>query len=198
MWVQILRQQQIEKGGVARVYRAGDWVDVSKQLALRLISDGTARVPPTEIKPLLKECGIVLRDGTMPAYLEAYGLPHMAGVPQLAYENTLILSGPIRAELVPVGFHLLGAWEAAVPLVSYETLACDVGTEAERRDTAAVIRDLRVPLYDTRALFLRRCETCERLLEVWGQQRGDERLGFLRALYQVKPLICALPITWMA
>lgn len=107
---------------------------------------------------------------------------------------------PLRLELVPVGFNFLHHWHVAAPLYDYNTLAFQHGTIEERLATTAAIGDLRVPLYETRALFLRRCDETNALLAAWALEReggGDERLAFQRALWTVKPLILPLPITWI-
>jgi len=96
-------------------------------------------------------------------------------------------------------FKLLQRWQVAIPLWNYETLAAQVGTEEERERTKAVIRDLRVPLRDTRLVFMRRCAQTRELTNVWREEltnSTDERLAFLRALYRIKPVICDLPASW--
>jgi len=100
--------------------------------------------------------------------------------------------------MIPVGVSLLDKWQVAAPLWDYEKLACHVANEPAREATKAIIHDLRVPLYDTSLIFVKRCGDTERLIEAWDWSAdGDEdRLAFLRALYEVKPLILALPITW--
>jgi len=80
-------------------------------------------------------------------------------------------------------------------------LAQDVGTPAERKRTAKLTLDLRIPLYEPGLLFIRSSEAGLALLETWRAecQRGDdERLAFLRALHIVKPKFCALPRSWLA
>lgn len=137
-------------------------------------------------------------------HLETMGLPWIAGEPRLAYAQTLIWdpAARLRIDLIPAGFHLITAfgWEVAVPIYSYDELARDIGGDAEREQTALVVRDLRVPVYDPRVLFLRACQGSETLLAAWATERtgGDDRLSFLRALYRTKPLVCALPTTWIA
>lgn len=107
---------------------------------------------------------------------------------------------PLRLELLPAGFRFLDHWHVAAPLYDYNTLAFQHGTLEERTRTMALIGDLRVPLYETRALFLRQCPEVDALLEAWAYEREDgtdERLAFHRALWRVKPLILPLPITWI-
>ena len=120
----------------------------------------------------------------------------------LPWERTLFLDpaiGRVPWEQIPRGLDFLATWEAAAPVWSYETLAADVATGAERERTEALIGDLRVPLYEVGLLFVRRCEAGEQLLEAWERERagGHGQLAFLRALYEVKPLFCALPRSWL-
>ena len=119
----------------------------------------------------------------------------------LPWERTLFLDpaiGRVPWEQIPRGLDFLATWEAAAPVWSYETLAADVATGAERERTEALIGDLRVPLYEVGLLFVRRCERGQALLDAWRVEgSGDARLAFLRALYEVKPLFCALPRSWL-
>ena len=80
----------------------------------------------------------------------------------------------------------------------YDELASRFGSNEERDRTEEIIHDLRVMVYDPRCLFIKRCTDTEHLIEMWAAERGQgsHKLAFLRALYIVKPLICALPISW--
>jgi len=107
--------------------------------------------------------------------------------------------------LIPAGMHFLERWDVAAPLWRYGVLAKDQGTPSDQKRTEAVIRDLRVLLYAHELLFVRDSPDGRRFLETWRAECGDgngtgsdERLAFLRALYLVKPLFCALPRSWLA
>jgi hypothetical protein len=125
----------------------------------------------------------------------------------LPWENTLFVAPEtcVPSDLLSVGFNLLDRWDVAAPLWRYGVLAKDQGTPADRKRTEAVIRDLRVLLYAHELLFVRDSPDGRRFIETWRAEcgdgngtGGDERLAFLRALYQVKPLFCALPRSWLA
>jgi hypothetical protein len=143
------------------------------------------------------------------AKVQVFTLPDDAGIvdttqgdPRVIHPRTLLLDPAVRLrrELIPVGLSFLHIWHIAAPLYDYNTLAFQHGTLEERQKTAEQIRDLRVPLYETRALFLRQCAETDALLAAWAREReggGDERLAFHRALWEVKPLILPLPITWI-
>lgn len=121
----------------------------------------------------------------------------------LPYARTLLWDGKahLRLDLIPIGFHRLAkGWQIAAPLYSYGRLARDLGDDADRQRTREVIHDLRVPVYETGLMYIYRCEDTERLIEAWRDERtdgGDTRLAFMRALYRAKPVMCALPTTWI-
>lgn len=204
MWVQLQTVMSIEQHGVTVHYKPGDWVDVGRQAALRWISEGRA-ISPRPIHELIPSgSGIVTVGLPEPSInqLDSLGLDvQRKRHAELLYPRTLLLRGgaEFRTMLFPVGFNLLSTWQLAVPLLAYDTLAAQLSTDEDRDLTRAVIRDLRVPVYDTRLLFVRKCADTIKLINLWDteMQRGpDERLAFMRALYQVKPTICALPVSW--
>jgi len=154
--------------------------------------------------------GLVLRasDGTATLRAKKADLPCLVTDSwDLPYSRTLFTAPGtiIPWDLLPAGMHFLARWDVAAPLWRYGVLAQDVGTITERERTEAVIRDLRVLLYAHELLFVRNSPDGARFLETWradcASTNGDapeERLAFLRALYLVKPLFCALPRSWLA
>jgi hypothetical protein len=126
----------------------------------------------------------------------------VADAPDVPFEKTLIVEPGTRVpwDLAPAAWHFLERWDAAVPLWQYQMTADDVGTPEERKATAEVIRDLRVPLHSVELLFVRRNEAGIALVNAWKAELTDgaeKRLAFLRALYRVKPRVCVLPTTWL-
>lgn len=197
-WVQLLREVGISEQGKRKTYRRGDWVQVGNSQALEWLANGTAMMPKIELAALTEGCGVVPWGGAM----KVPGLLNTPSeTPTLVYPKTFLWGGGIklRTELIPTGMHLLDKWELAAPLFSYTQLANEIDTDAARARTKEIIHDLRVPYYEPRALFVRKCPACERLLNVWQeeQQHGGLVLAFLRAVYIVKPIICALPISWI-
>lgn len=196
-WVQLLRSQQIEKQGVSRTYYPGDWVEVGKQTAQRWIIDGAARSAQPQKLVSLDGCGVVSLSGKAG---EGYNVPvETLDAPSLPFARTLIACTKVRPELLSVGFGLLSTWEVACPLWDYEQLAIHIGSTKARERTQVLIGDLRVPVYESRIVWVKRCRAGEALVDAWNVEResgDDDRLCFLRALWQVKPLICATPTTW--
>ena len=201
MWIQLLQPKTIEKSGKSQRYNPGDWVDVGKHVALLWLSDSSAQIPEMADSGFdMSGAGILtdhkellctrLKD-------EAKRIEILEGAPCLPFEKTILMDSalPLRASLIPVGISMLETWEIAVPLMDYKIMAINLGTDTEREQTKAVIRDLRVPVYDTRLMFVKRTQDTERLIDNW-RNAGKSPLAFLRELYKIKPFILALPCTW--
>lgn len=206
IYVQLLQAKQLD----GRVYRPGDWVEVGKQAAVKWIAEGAARLAGPMRLDVDEKSGILARGavGEVRARLDRIGYAGglqavpVDGLVTLPWQRTLIWNADVRLriELLGAGFGLLERWEVAVPLLSAQGLASEVGDEADRALTAEIVHDLRVPVYQSGAMFVKRTVATEELLAAWQGQRArgqDERLAFLRALYQVKPLVLALPATWI-
>jgi len=215
VWVQLKTVKNLEVGGKMRTYRPGDWVDVGKQLGLRWISQGDAWIPKLDVAEFMDttDTGIFcvpaegVSENAAEAALSAYAqqlsvVVGGAGHDVLRWPKTMLWDGQVslRPELLPIGFHLLDTWQVACPLCSYEALAGDVGTDEDKARTQALIHDLRVPLYHPGLVFVQRCTETQYLIDVWQEERvesGDRFHSFLRALYRAKPLILALPVSWL-
>ncbi len=146
--------------------------------------------------------GLLLRqeNATIAKQAKRAGLAVTVGEPSIAYERTLIVGAGVNVPwpLLDAAWDWLERWDCAAPLWRYGVLAQNVGGPSERERTEVITRDLRIPLYATELLFVRQSEATEQLLTVWQAEDGDERLAFLRALYQVKPLFLALPRSWLS
>ncbi len=211
MLVQLLSAKHLDVDGKARTYYPGDYVDVGRQTALAWIARGEATTAemraglPADVE-LEPDCGIYVT-GEHPQLTKA--LRPFAGIQarslvgaSIAHARALVLTPPavVRPDHLLVGFGYLSRWEVVVPLRDGYPTADTVGSHEERELTASAIRDLRVPLYDSRVLFVRQSVGADRLLTLWRDERRqgqDEGLAFLRALYQAKPLVLALPPTWV-
>lgn len=211
MWIKLLVTKVIERQGKMVRFRPGDWVDVGRQYAMTLVASGEATIPSRERANLLlpHKAGILCWSVPPGHFSETFKeieiktIGDAVGSDILRFRHSLVCDpGAIaRTDLIAVGFNLLAHWQIAVPLESYELLAAHLGNKHEQEATQKIVRDLRVPVYDTRVIFVRRCEDTAALFDLWFQEKrnlpgGDVRLAFLRALYQTKPLICALPVNW--
>ena len=213
MWVRLNCNQNIVTKGKMHQYKKGDWVDVGRQWAQQWIAGGIASaldLTAADGKPLEPTAGILVCGSinqetqdqiTTATHLQFAFIPDGTAQNWLPFTETLIYkpSFVLRLDLLITGFNLLKKWQVVIPLWDYETLASGVGTEQDREATKAIVRDLRVPLRDTRLIFARRCSDTRKLMQLWraGCVPGaDERLAWMRAMYTVKPLVCDLPASW--
>ena len=210
VWVQLKTPKVVFEGGTGTRYLAGDWVETGKMQAKQWLADGSAIVPRSDIKKEiiadLDNCGIVVYEGNASQVCKIVqkhfpNLTVCGSDLRLKFPQTLLYdsSCPLRLDLSVVGFHrLTTGWQIAAPLWNYKQLARDVGNDEERARTKRIIHDLRVPLYDTRLVYVRRCPQTQAFLELWKSERlqGDDKLAFMRALYQSRLTMCALPTTW--
>lgn len=198
-WVQLKTSKTVEVRGEPVQKYPGDWVEVGRQTATDWVARGIAwSAKLSDIMPT--GCGIAARGGAPEDnYL---GLPVTNRADRLPYPRTLLWDATnlkLRTNILPIGFKLLDNWQVVAPLFDYDMLACNVGSEEDRERTKAVIHDLRIPMYDTRMIFMRRSGDTQQLLSLWEQERhggSDPKLAFLRALYQIRPVICAQPTSW--
>lgn len=200
MWVRLKVIKQIPVQGRPTPHYPGEWVEVGKQLAKKWLLVGDADRPDMPDIKAFPGAGVIVKGSAGQAAAMFTGLEIAEGErPELAFRLTMFWDTSVKfqPENLAAGFKMLERWEVAVPLLDYSTLARDIGTEEERARSEAVIRDLRVLVYDPRLIFLRRGEGAERLLRAWRAEAGEPRLAFLRALYQTKPLVQALPADWI-
>ncbi len=94
------------------------------------------------------------------------------------------------------GFKWLGRWDVIVPFRPYKELAQDLveaGEESERLKEK--IGDLRVPVFDSRLIFIKPGPESKRLWRVYQEEKKswDQRIAFMVAVWETKPLIKPLP-----
>lgn len=206
IWIRARTILHVEVDGKTQQIHPGDWVKVGKHQARQWLATNQCDIPKIGILKAvqsLDDCAVSLRgeisQGIRDELERRYpGLDVTAGL-ELTDSRNLLWDTTVALlpELALVGFGLLSkGWQLAVPLVDYELLAEAIGSEDERAKTEAIIHDLRVPVYETGVIFARRCPQTRRLLETW-QAEGGGKLAFLRALHQVRPVVLALPCSWV-
>lgn len=92
------------------------------------------------------------------------------------------------------------AWEMAAMLDSQSRIAQDIGTAADKARTLEVLGDLRLPVYETGSLWVRRTEMTEEVLRLWCAEvdaGANEQHAFLRTIYTRRVLLCTLPADWI-
>jgi hypothetical protein len=207
-WVRLKGIKYVEIQGKQHTFHKGDWVEVGQQTAMAWVAEDMAEIPDVQQfgTLLTNDAGVfAVSAGQVESNVLGVAESRLAfrwgAVRELPWTHTLLWEpgAKLRPEILPAGFDHLKTWQIGTPLWDAVQLACNVGSEAERERTQRVIRDLRVPLYDQRLVFVRRCGDTEEFLYVWEEERaagGDEKLAFLRALYRQKPLVLALPTWW--
>jgi len=209
VWVQLISTKGVEKAGHLVTYRPGDWCDVGKQTALEWVSDGSARaVDPVALNVFASGTGVFVR-GSVERVSILLGPYAKRGEitdepPIVHFDKTLVLKptgAHPRLDTLGTAWRLLDqGWEAVIPLLDYNQLASNYGTVEERELTAKYVHDLRIPMYDPRVIFVRRCPAGEALIAEFYEEMhrgGEEPLALLRALHRVKPMVLATPRTWV-
>ena len=195
----------------------GDWVKVGRHLALQWIASGEASIPGLEDAEAmagdLEACMMLIRGSleiakTVTRKYWKLSVEEWTGA--LPRERNLIWK-PDELMLSPdqavVGFSRVeklrseyAAWDVAAMLHGDKAMASHFGSVEEREKTRAVIGDLRIPVYNTAALWVRKSEKTKKLLSAWWrevQAGASERHAFLRALYASPVYICTLPSGWV-
>lgn len=211
--IRLLTIKHISIGGQLKTFHPGDWVKVGRHTARAWIASGEADYPGLDrveaIVGKCEDCGILVR-GDRKAAAHVKRVKVVSGEwPALPFGRTLIwkpgltltpaqaVVGFSRIEATRQGYD---AWEVAAVLLSDEALAAHYGSEKEKQKTEGVIGDLRIPIYDTRAVWMRKTGTTRQLVEAWAAEieaGANEAHAFLRALYSHPVLVCTLPAGWV-
>lgn len=208
IWLQLKTARMLEIRGVPTHFKPGDWVEVGKHTATRWIAEGIAHTPKPLTELIPAGSGIVYPAAQgFGSTLSTFKLPMMTWDQfrkhgDLPFQRTLFIGSDklARPMLLPVGFNLLTKWQMVCPLHGYTSLAGHFGSEAERKKTEAIIRDLRVVVYEPHLLYVRRNKTTEEFMRMYLAELDggkDRHLSFMRVLYQIKPQICATPASWL-
>jgi len=212
MWVRLLQERRHEINGIVKHFKKGDWIEVGKQTANTWIVQGIADRPGYDVSKEYIDltAGIVTVGSVNQSLLNniKQDIPgieytHSDNYQMIYSENMLWNNGiNIRRENLFVGFKLLKNWQLAIPLYSYDDLACHQKmTDKEKEYLKSVILDLRVPIYNTDLMFIRRCDETQELLKQWElekQQISNDSLSFHVAMFKTKPVLCALPTNWVS
>jgi hypothetical protein len=209
-WVKATKVIKRERDGVRETFQPGDWLQVQPRDLLRYQAEGKIKTPGDILKATFdfSHAG-VLRLGNTPILpLGDFGLQQEAGdYPALPWKYTLITARmAVNVQNAALGFLRVeertgyDAWELAAQLKSGYPLAESAGTPEERALTLATLGDLRIPMYDTSLLWVRRTEATLDLIGAWTEELkagADRDQAFLRALYTRRVLLATLPPEWV-
>lgn len=207
MWIQLRTNKQVpDKTGRPVQKHKGDWVEVGKQTAMLWLSDGSAVAFDAELAKIMPaNSGMVMSPSSGEPLKQQItttyeGLQVVVGEPHLPFTRTVLWNTrtPIRHMLFAVGLAQLSKWQVAIPLFNHKLVASQIGNETDRNLTAKILPDLRVPVYQTDLIFVKKSKSTIALIELWLEEckKGDARLAWLRALYEIKPLYTAFPASW--
>lgn len=208
-YLQLIRHHRFpDESGRQKFYCPGDVKKIkNKKLAAQLIKDGFAIDASIQSKDMPDDAGILLRRKLAgpPAWVQAADLKMVTGkLWELPFMHTMVWDPaikPNRRFIVPT-FRLLrkGGWDVLAPVRSYDKLLRDLPLTEQKKETGALLHDLRIPYYQTRMFWAKRNGRVEALFAEWRDRikaGTDERLAFMEAVYVTKPYILALPTAWV-
>jgi hypothetical protein len=198
--------------GTYKTYQAGDWFEVRNQELLQLQAAHQINTTAEILKATFDftQCGVLWRGAPgHTAALDVYGIAsRTTSTLDLPWFYTLLAlpATVLSAQNIALGFLRVEDvadwenWEIAACLQSGLPLAADRSTDAERAATLAAVGDLRIPLYATGCLWVRRTVTTAALLAAWDAELragADPDQAFVRALYTRRVRVCTLPPDWV-
>ena len=198
--------------GAYMKYWPGDWFECRNQEMMDLLARELIETNALDIKQNFDGCdlGVVVRAGTPPEHMfDNYGLKtRRSDAFELPWERTAFWNVKLRLTTASIVMGLIRvdgreeypAWEMAAMLESKQRMARDFGSEAEQARTLDVLGDLRLPIYETGILWVRRTEATEEVIRLWRAEvdaGADERHAFLRTIYTHRALLCTLPADWI-
>lgn len=209
IWVKCIKQVADWSAGKRKVLQPGDWLQVAADEALRLVATGQALTAASELQRTFDftQTGLLFWGGAPVAAPDDLALTaRSADFPALPWDYTLLATRPTASMTAALGFlHLKAtcggtAWELAAQLLPDLPLASARGPETARAATLAALGDLRLPVYDTGLLWVRRTPATLDLVAAWTaelQAGADAEHAFLRVLYTRRVLLKTLPPAWV-
>lgn len=195
IYIQLLKDTTILENEIRVHRKAGEWLEVQRNVAIRLLIEGRARV--LDYPTLLTAYGSIRWWGGEDARDMFELHTPLADEPE-SFNNIAI--APEKGELknpitILVGLQALQNWHVAIPLSGY-LMSELTSMPDEEFDTKTIIRDLRVPAYNSKYLFWRSSEHGKRWYSEYEKQlnNGISRAhALIRSLYITKPYHIALP-----
>ena len=212
-WVRACRPiSRYALDGGYRTYQPGDWFEVMNHEMRQLVERGLVDTTPTVLKEEynFKQAGLLIRgDSERLSGLTEYGIEsRKSDRIELPWPLTILWKPGTNASGrgAILGLTRLYnkpdtiAWEMVAALAHDRKLVRDIGSAEERAKTKELIGDLRLPIYQTGLLWVRKTDATEELLGAWQEEidaGADEQHAFLRTLYTRRVLLCTLPTNWI-
>lgn len=205
-----------DKHGKLHAHHPGDWVAVGKHKAREWIETGQAVLPDLEqerevIVGELGDCGILVRHGygeQARPLAEKHKLAIEEGGIRLPFKRTLLWDPALEltSSQASLGFSRIAkdgdytGWEMAAMLKGNRMLVSQYGSDDDRKQTQEIVGDLRLPVYETGALWVKRTNNTAQIVQLWKNaisDGADEVHAFLRTVYTNPVLLCTLPYRWL-
>ena len=198
--------------GVYMNYAPGDWFECRNQEMAELLQQKKVEASALDIRANFEnmDAGVLTIGHDVPGDMcDKYGLEIRRGDQlELPWERTVLWypGASLTTEALVLGLMRIDAedpelaWEMAAMLDSESRLAQDVGTEEDKAFTMEVLGDLRLPVYGTKVLWVRKTEMTEEVLRLWRAEvdaGADERHAFVRTIYSCRVKLCTLPANWI-
>jgi len=211
-WVRVLKTlSRYDSSGAYKTYQPGDFFQCNNQELRDLLERRMIETAPGIIGAEydFSHAGILARNGATPPDVNEYGIQVVsADRLELPWELTALWHRSARANALGVALGLTRVqtnaedvgWEMAVALQSHSRLAEHVGAAQDRQKTLDLLGDVRLPVYDTGVVWVRRTPATEEVIQRWQAELdagAGELHGFLRALYTTPVLLCTLPADWI-
>ena len=198
--------------GVYMKYAPGDWFECHNQELAELLQQRKVEASALDVRANFEnmDAGVLTIGHDAPEDMfNKYGLEVRRGNRlELPWERTMLWRSGIRltVEAIVLGLMRIDAddpdlaWEMAAMLDGKSRLAKDIGTDADKARTLEVLGDLRLPVYEIGALWVRCTEMTEKVLRLWGAEvdaGAEERHAFVRTIYSCRVKLCTLPANWI-
>lgn len=200
----------------------GDWIEIkNRQMLAKWVADGKVEVPhfmqaQAAAAIFNDDCAALVRCdpkakislGVFSDYASAINIVKSKKLHLPAKHNLIWLPRfPLTKPQLIIGFSLISAdrkgydaWDMAAMMLPDSMLAGAVGSAQDRKRTKEVIGDLRLPVYNTGAIWVKRSKKTEAIISAMQDEldggAGDEH-AFLRAVYDTPIKLCTLPATWL-
>jgi len=212
-WVKAIKTVvRYDLAGSYRTYQPGDWFQCNNQEMLELLALKRVQTASLQIRENFDGQSVGVRflsSAVPPKTLGDCGMDVRRGVSyDLPWERTALWDPRINTTAESIALGLLRidgrgefpAWELAAMLEHKTRLAADVGTPEERARTLEVLGDLRLPVYQTGLLWVRKTPAAEEVIQLWRAEvdaGADPQHAFLRVVYTRRVLLCTLPADWI-
>lgn len=203
IYIQLLKDTNILENDVIVHRKSGEWLEVQRNVAIRLLIEERARV--LDYPALLTEYGNVF---IMSSYSASENVCKMFKLDGSALidrdtlicredNNVYIAKDLITPITILIGLQALQNWHVAIPLLG--DLVCNQHDNADNmamQYTKDIIRDLRVPAYNPNIIFYRNSDHAKRWLDEYSAQlqQVSPSHALIRSLYITKPYHIALPV----